>query len=94
MTTFGAIPLFNLHRRCETNESILLQNRDHLESALLKATKRYEDLLVAYQELTKATVQNYQPQFDMSHLFAEREVSDDKQEFLTPPLAAREGEDV
>ena len=90
--TFGATPIFNLHRACESRETALLRDRDRLESELFRAAKRYDELLAAYQELTTAAVHQYQPQFDMSHLFAEREVPVGQHEFLTPSWATREGE--
>ena len=85
--------MFNLHRRCLEREVLLLHDRDHLESELFKAAKRYDDLMAAYQALTTTAVQQYQPQLDLGHLFAEREVSEDRHEFLTPAWAAREGEE-
>ena len=85
--------MFNLHRRCLEREVLLLHDRDHLESELFKAAKRYDDLMAAYQALTTVAVQQFQPQLDLGHLFAEREVSEDRHEFLTPAWAAREGEE-
>ena len=87
------MPMFNLHRRCLERELLLLHDRDRLESELFKSAKRYDDLMAAYQALTTVAVQQYQPQLDLGHLFAEREVSEDRHEFLTPAWAAREGEE-
>ena len=85
--------MFNLHRTCESRETALLRDRDRLESELFKSAKRYDELLAAYQELTTTTVRQYQPQFDMGHLFAEREMPDGQYEFLTPVWGDREGEE-
>ena len=91
--TFGATPIFNLHRRCLEREVLLLHDRDHLESELFKAAKRYDDLMAAYQALTTVAVQQFQPQLDLGHLFAEREMPDGQYEFLTPVWGDREGEE-
>ena len=83
-----------LHRTCRAREMEVLRELDQRDSALFRIQHRLAELEQVNESLTQAVLMSRKQNTDSLYetLFVEREVSEDRKEFLTPVWAEREGE--
>ena len=87
--------VFNwFHRACQVREMDVLRELDQRDSTVFRLQRRLAELEQMNEALTQTVLMSRKQNTDSLYetLFVEREVSEDRKEFLTPVWAEREGE--